>query len=267
MLTDPDCKGQDKVLVTVRELQKSQIQVVPHKTTWGGFIEKQAGWKIPIAAVALDSLEDRIAVQASLPKWILNSWTQMNDLGVSRHRFDSASACLACMYWPRKQKRNLDEVIKEAICYSGELMDIRNMLYFRTELDANWLDRISRDMGQPRERLEPFKGKTIDAFYREAICGGVVIATHGGRIEVPMAFQSAMAGVLLAAEIVKYGRAGCRIDGSIVTTKMDLLRPLGTHLSEEYKKRTDVPCICSDTDYQEHYMQKYGLERSSDNQL
>jgi hypothetical protein len=257
ILTDGKSEVEDKVALAARELGGSNLEPVLHKTTWGSFIGQQPGWKIPMVAVALDSPEDRVAVQASLPRWILNSWTQANDLGVSRHEFNSDSACLACMYWPTKQKRNLDEIIKEAIRYSGELMDIRNMIYLGTPLDDGWLERISRDMGRPRELLEPFKGKPIDAFYREAICGGHVIAIDGEKIEVPMVFQSAMAGIMLAAEIVKYGRSGHKLDTRMVTTKIDLLRQLGTHLSEPYKKRSDVSCICSDQDYRRRYAEKY----------
>src|SRR6185369_3925381 len=108
----------------------------------------------------------------------------------------------------------------------GELMEIRNMLYFQTPLDDNWLDRISRDMGRSRELLEIFKGKTLDAFYREAICGGHIIVSEGERIEVPMVFQSALAGIMLAGEIIKYGIAGQKLNSELVTTKIDLLRPL-----------------------------------------
>src|SRR5260370_25349651 len=115
-------------------------------------------------------------------------------------------------------------------------MAVRNMLYFGTGLDDVWLDRISRDMGQARELLEPFKGKTIDAFYREAICGGHVIAAEGGKIEVPMAFQSAMAGIMLAAEIVKDCRAGHKLDTARGTTKNELLWPVRTHLAAPSQK-------------------------------
>src|SRR5260370_9465686 len=86
-------------------------------------------------------------------------------------------------------------------------MDVRNMLYFGTGLDDVWLERISRDMGQPRELLEPFKGKTIDAFYREAICGGHVIAAEGGKIEVPMAFQSSIPRPIPPAPTEKHRKA------------------------------------------------------------
>lgn len=261
ILADAASADTDKVSLAARELGASKLTPLQHKTTWGGFIANRPNWEVALVAVALDSWEDRIAVQASLPKWILNSWTQANDLGVSRHRFGSSSACLACMYWPRTQKRNLDEIIKDAIRYSGDLMDIRNMLYFQTVLDESWLDRISGDMGQPRELLEPFKGKPIDAFYREAICGGHVIAAESGNIEVPMAFQSAMAGVMLASEIVQYGKRGRELQIEQVTTKIDLLRPLGTRLSEQYKKRTDVSCICSDAGYCERYYEKYREDR------
>jgi hypothetical protein len=256
ILTDAATAG-SKVKLAANLLRNSRLIPVEHQTTWSGFISKQPRWAIPLAAAGLDSAEDRIAVQASLPGWVLNSWTQANDLGISRHEFNSDSACLACLYWPKRQKRNFDEEIKAAIRYSGELMDIRNMLYFQVPLDGSWLDRISRDMGQPRELLEIFKGKTLDAFYREAICGGHVIVSEGERIEVPMVFQSALAGIMLAGEILKYGRAGQSLNSEFVTTKIDLLRPLGTHLSEQYKKRTDVPCICSDPVYQRRFIEKY----------
>lgn len=256
ILTGAESAG-SKVKLAASLLRNSRLIPVEHETTWGGFIAKQPRWAIPLVAAGLDSAEDRIAVQASLPRWVLNSWTQANDLGISRHEFNSDSACLACLYWPKKQKRNFDEEIKAAIHYSGELMDIRNMLYFQVPLDDNWLDRISYDMKQPRELLEIFKGKTLDAFYREAICGGHIVVSEGERIEVPMVFQSALAGIMLAGEIVKYGGAGQRLNSEHVTTKIDLLRPLGTHLSEQYKKRTDVPCICSDPVYQRRFIEKY----------
>jgi len=257
ILTDAQSGGLPKVDLAARELSTSKLEPVPHTVPWSAFIGNQPNWKFPLAAVALDTLEDRIAVQASLPKWILNSWTQANDIGVSRHGFNSESACLACLYWPKKQRKNLDEMIKEAIHYSGELMDIRNMLYFERGLDDPWLERLSKDMGQSRELLEPFRGKTLHAFYREAICGGHIIAVESGTIEVPMAFQSAIAGIMLAGEIVKYGKQGRELNTKFVTTKIDLLRPLGTHFSEEYRKRTDVSCICSDEHYRARYNAKY----------
>lgn len=257
VLTNAKSEGEEKTALAARTLVRSQLEAVAHRTTWSGFIGGRPDWKFPLAAVATDTFEDRVAVQASLPEWILNSWTQANDIGVSRHRFNLDSACLACLYWPKKQKQNLDEIVKQAIRYSGDLMDIRNMLYFGSSLDHAWLDRISKDMGQPREFLEQFKGKTLEAFYREAICGGHVIATENGKIEVPMAFQSAMAGIMLAGELVKFGKEGRTLNTDAVTTKLDLLRPLGTHLSEAYRKRSDIPCICSDNYYQKRYAEKY----------
>jgi Prokaryotic E2 family C len=256
ILTDAASAG-SKVRLAANLWRNPRLIPVEHETTWGGFISKHPKWEMPLVAAGLDSAEDRIAVQASLPRWVLNSWTQANDLGVSRHEFNSDSACLACLYWPKKQRPNFDEEIKAAIRFSGELMEIRNMLYFQTPLDDNWLDRISRDMGRSRELLEIFKGKTLDAFYREAICGGHIIVSEGERIEVPMVFQSALAGIMLAGEIIKYGIAGQKLNSELVTTKIDLLRPLGTHLSEQYKKRTDVRCICSDPVYQRRFIEKY----------
>lgn len=256
ILTNAGSSGTDKVTLAREVLQDTALRVDAHKMTWSEFISSQK-WESKLAAVALDSAEDRIAVQASLPRYVLNAWTQANDLGVSRHVFSSESACLACLYWPTRSHPNEDEIVMKAINFSGELMEIRNMLYFRTPLDKNWLERLSRDVGQPLERLMPFLGQTLDTFYREGVCGGHIFATGQGNIVVPMAFQSALAGVMLAREIVGYGEQGQTVSSTLVSTKIDLLRPLGTHLSEKYKKRTDVKCICSDDDFQSRYKSKY----------
>jgi hypothetical protein len=256
VLTIGDSVGQEKVSIAHGLLISSKLRPQKYRETWGEFISRR-GWRIPLVAVALDSAEDRIAVQASLPKFILNAWTQANDLGISRHSFVTESACLACLYWPTKQHLNADELVKQAIRYDGNLMDIRNMLYFRTPLDDAMIDRVARCMGVERERISEFKGRPLDVFYRDGICGGRVLATAEARIEVPMAFQSAFAGVMLAGEVIKFAGNGYRLDTAEVTTKIDLLRPLGTHLSEPYRKRRDVKCICSDEAYVKRFREKY----------
>ena len=53
-----------------------------HKGTLASFLEAN-GHKWERILVALDSAHDRRAVQASLPRWIANAWTQLGDLGVS----------------------------------------------------------------------------------------------------------------------------------------------------------------------------------------
>lgn len=256
ILTTAGCPGKHKIDIAIEYLEGSRLTPIPQRVDWAGFITK-SDYRAPrLVACALDTAEDRCAVQSSLPEFLLNAWTQRGDLGVSRHEFLGGSACLACLYWPRSSHQNLDELVMQAIRYSGELMDVRNMIYLRTPLDDGWLDRIAADMEVDRAALEPFRNKTLDELYREGVCGGQIVAVKGTNIEVPMAFQSAFAGIMLAAEIVK-NASGPGIRDELVTTKIDLLRPLGTRLSEKANKPQDISCICRDEVYVKRYLAKH----------
>jgi hypothetical protein len=255
VLTDAGSR-EPKVELAAKYLHTATVRPEPHNQSWAEFASAREFALPPIVAVGLDTAFDRCAVQASLPEFLLNAWTQRGDLGVSRHEFLGDSACLACLYWPRSVRKNLDEMVMEAIRYSGPLMEVRNALYLQTQLDDGWLDRISTDMGVPRAAVEAFRNRTLDQFYREAICGGHVIAGKQGSVEVPMAFQSAMAGIMLAGEIIKTAREP-RLQGDIVTTKIDLLRPIGTKLSERTRKASSTKCICGDHAYLQRYKEKY----------
>ncbi|MFX7902704.1 hypothetical protein ABTK34_19770, partial [Acinetobacter baumannii] len=80
---------------------------------WADYVHGRSKWTFERVAVALDTAEDRIALQASLPKWIVNAWTQDVDLGVSRHNFADGGACLACLYLPTVAVKNEHERVSE----------------------------------------------------------------------------------------------------------------------------------------------------------
>ena len=93
------------------------------------------------------------------------------------------------------------------------------------------------------------------------ICGGQLAPARDADtapIEVPMAFQSAMAGIMLAAEIVATG-VSARRKAVMGKTVIDLLRPAPKRLNVPVLKRTDgvARCICADPDYQKVYSRKY----------
>jgi hypothetical protein len=71
-----------------------------------------------------------------------------------------------------------------------------------------------------------------------------------------MAFQSALAGIMLAAEIVKFA-GGARPAENAVSTKIDLLRSLGGILSQPEAKHPSGRCLCQDGDYLRAYKEKY----------
>jgi ThiF family len=269
VLTDHFSPGKSKVEIGMAALASTGVVGETYQLSWADFVNNRLPFQSELVIVALDTAIDRCGVQASLPKTVLNAWTQTGDLGVSRHHFLGDQACLACLYVPTRMSANEDQVIAEALNLAGSpesLLEVRNALYFENLLDDTWLQRISSATQVDITVLEHFKGRPLRALYREGICGGIIVPANGTRrtIEVPMAFQSMMAGLMLASEVVKF-RAGREWQN--VTTKINLMRPLGRFLSEKHEKRSDRRCFCHDDDYVRAYILKYGETISAAQQV
>ena len=97
----------------------------------------------------------------------------------------------------------------------------------------------------------------VSVFYSKVLCGGLLITNEQNRqMETPMAFQSALAGILLASELVLY-TTGKRKEKIEMMTRIDLLRPLVEYLNESVLKTPDESCICHDPDFRKQYEIKY----------
>jgi hypothetical protein len=261
VLANDSSVGQSKVQVVKEHLANTGLNVLPQQLRWGEYLAKRNNWKIPRIAVAVDTAGDRQAIQAALPEWIVNAWTQIGDLGVSRHNFLGDQACLVCLY-PTGPQKNEDELVAEAIGLPGEKLIVRKMLVTGEPLDRAYLTKVAEAMKVDIEKLIQFEGQPLRSFYTQAVCGGVLLrlgATPASQrpVEVPMAFQSALAGTLLAAELVAKA-AGLKHCPPPVTTKLDLLRPLGPYVSFPAQKSSAGNCICQDADYIHVFKQKYG---------
>lgn len=229
--------------------QPTDLHISTTEGIWGDFLaSRPLPWGLRRVLVAVDSAEDRIAVQASLPHRVFNAWTQAGDLGVSTHDFLGEGACLACLYWPTGATKSEDQLVAEAIGLPQELMEIRRLLYTGEPIGEPLIGRIAEALQIPIADLLRYANLPLGAFYVE-VCGGVLLRLGGqmpSAVEVPMAFQSALAGVLLAAAAVA-DAAG--IASHPVGTKVvwDVLRPLrGTPLVPLAKASR---CICRDADY------------------
>lgn len=216
------------------------------------------GYDNPRMLLALDSARDRRAAQASLPQWVANAWTQPGDVGLSTHDF-VGGACVSCLYLPDKPHRNEDEVIAEAFGVSDRLMEVRTLLFRGEGAPRTLLEAIAAARDLELDRLLPFEGRPLRSLYTEGFCGGAVIPLgEAGKpradVHVPLAHQSALAGVLLAAAVVRHalgGAAQSRI------TQVDLLKPLPVELTRPADKHPSGSCICQDQDYQQVYVAKY----------
>ena len=240
-----------------------RLRAFPHKEAWASFLEAN-GYNWDRILVALDSAHDRRAVQASLPRWIANAWTQLGDLGVSSHSFLGQDACLACLYLPTQKSKSEDQVVAEGLKIPQFQTQVRFLLGNGLATGKEICDAVASAWGIPTEKLDPYAARPIRELWVEGICGGGIIPLGEAgpaprELQVPLAFQSALAGVLLAAETV----VDVLTDGARRKTllrRMDVLRPLGDFSPQPALKAGTGRCICEDPDFVAAYRAKYIAE-------
>jgi len=225
-----------KVALAASALKDCGIEVQCFATTWAGYVERMGHHRFDRVAVALDTVRDRVQVQSSLPRRVYNAWTQAGDLGISRHGFE-------------------DEIVAEELGFrtQEQILRVRSMLHLGTAVGEQFVREIAANIRADVEVLLPLADLPLRAFRQKAICGNAIIrAADGGgaELEVPMAFQSALAGVMLAAEIAA-STSTVRVKQPATRSVVDLMRPLPGRISFPMLKGTPGParCICQDPDY------------------
>ena len=242
---------------------RGALKALPHQGAWASFVEAN-GYKWERILVALDSAHDRRAVQASLPRWIANAWTQLGDLGVSSHSFLGQDACLACLYLPTQKSKSEDQVIAEGLKIPQFQTQVRFLLGNGEATGKEVCDAVASAWGIPTEKLDPYASRPIRELWVEGICGGGIIplgeaGPASRELQVPLAFQSALAGILLAAETVSdVLKDGAR--RKTLVRRMDVLRPLGEPSPQPALKAGTGGCICEDQDFVAAYRAKYWEE-------
>ena len=221
------------------------------------FFERK-GSRTDVLLLALDSANDRRAAQASLPRRICNAWTQQGDVGVSVHSFTNG-ACVNCLYLPESQQRSEDVIVAESFGILDRLQEVRSLLHKDEGAPRGLLEAIAVARGITLESLLSFEGRTLRDLYSEGFCGGAVIpldriGVPTEDVHVPLAHQSALGGVLLAASAVKVGLT--EPDRSMVV-QFDVLKPQERFQVYPVAKDSKGRCICQDDDYVEVYREKY----------
>jgi hypothetical protein len=255
-----------KVELAMQFLQVG-IRGVAHPQRWENFVAKH-GYLWNQVLVALDSAQGRRNVQASLPEWIANSWTQPGDLGISVHPWSQSGACLSCMYIPNGPVPGEDRVIGSALGLTSdlELLNIRRLLHACSPLPPELYGQVSAHLGIEPGDLAAFSDRPLRALYVEGLCGGAVLPLNRiGRpnqdVHVPIAHQSALAGVLLGARLV--ARAIGQVPDTTEVTRIDVLRPLAAYLTQPMQKDARGICICQDKVYQDTWRAKYEVTSDS----
>jgi hypothetical protein len=251
--------GRPKVDVAARS--GSSLEVRAHPIALSAFLS-EFGYRWDSMLLALDSARDRRAAQASLPRWIANAWTQPGDLGVSSHRFLGEGACVSCLYLPEGVAPNEDQVVADALGVSDRLMEIRSLLHSGSGVPRSLLELISARISADLERVLRFEGQPIRSLYVDGVCGGAAIPLgRTGRpragVHVPLAPQSALAGVLLAARQMRHSLGLESLETEV--TRLNILAGLGGIATQPAKKDARGICICQDSDFISRYRTKYGF--------
>lgn len=256
-------EGSRKVDVGARVFD-GNIVAAPFPDDLRAFVEAR-GHAVDAMLLALDSAADRRSAQASLPRWIANAWTQSNDLGVSVHpTFGSGNACVACLYLPAAVVPNEDALVSDALEIPDQVAEVRTLLHTGAGVSRSMLDLIAGRMQVPVDLLAPYEGRPIRELYVEGVCGGGVIplghvGTPRSEVHVPLAHQSAMAGVLLAAALIAGPAAA---DSAAFVSHLDPSRPVPAEPTQRVRARGDHRCICEDRDYRSVWVRKYSDRES-----
>lgn len=252
-------RGKSKVM----ELKKmfadfSNLIINPLQNKWqleiGRFTQKD----LELLVVALDSKEERLLIQSTLPKKIINAWTSQEDIGVSRHFNFKETVCLSCLYLPKKKVKSESEKIAESLNLPEP--QIRQYIANSLPVDESFIFSVAQSLEVEVADLRPFIGKPVQIFFSEGICGERIISLskQGHDLEVPLAHESVLAGILQAAEIVIESMQ-LRKDRIEPLTKINLLRPLHPYIREDEDKNYAGLCICTDEVFINRYKEKWKL--------
>jgi hypothetical protein len=241
---------------------------------WG--VDPRARLDVDCVLCALDTLPDRIGVQAGLPGRAYNAWTKPGDLGFSRHERFGTDECLACLCWPPGKRPDRFELIAEALCeyplrvshylrlgravgepLTAEEASGETLRYPRPPEADRWTERsLLEDVLERRAMADgadpgAWAARTLDELYRDGICGGELLERDDlpdQEMAVPLAHQSALAGAMLATQLVvahvpalRAARSE-RIEGRLDLGRggqQTIWRPTGRHPS----------CVCQDESF------------------
>jgi hypothetical protein len=249
--------GMPKVELGQRALSNIGLAVHTHRTTLEEFADLAISARVPTTAISVDNVDGRRWAQALLPRLVVNGWTGGGALGASWHVFSRDAACLACLYHPHG--RGLSAVDQAAKAFGLDPERAALLWVTRQHMSEADIQTAAKTLGVSESVLSPWRHKSLGELYTDVVCGAVPLDLAGvGRLEVvPLAHQSALAGILMSAELIK--RTSPKLSSlsqaeTLVSWDDILKEPPTTWL----KPRAREPgCICGDPDYQQAYKNKW----------
>lgn len=162
------------------------------------------------------------------------------------------------LYLPAGDVPNEDELVAAALGVPGLVADIRTLLHTGDGVPVHIAHAVAAALGLSPDAVASFVGRPIRDLYVEGVCGGALIPLGAGlprqELHVPLAHQSAFAGILLAGALFRHGILG--VEEPTTVTRIDVIGALGEYLTQPAMKSSDR-CICADSDFLEVYEAKY----------
>lgn len=160
---------------------------------------------LPLVLSAVDTARSRRAIQDCLPLDLVNAACHPDEVTVSGHRTDEGP-CVYCLHVPALlQKENiLAWLISDATGIIFEQVVVR--LINRVPLEPQAVRFIEQRTGLVPGALADYEGRTLEELWRERLIYGAarVDGPGGAAGAVAAPWVTALAGVLLAAEALKY---------------------------------------------------------------
>jgi hypothetical protein len=256
--------GKAKLQMAKDALKESKVDTQIFNGDWAAFLNKNNDWKQEMVVVAIDNANDRIGIQTSLPNKIINAYTENNVIGISRHFDFGNDACLVCMYMPTGKRKSHSQEVADNLNLTQNERFIRDYIFYNKNADEQLLTLVANANNIEIEKLEMFKGMPVQEFYSNVVCGGMLMELRNGdtvveHIEAPLAFQSAMAGILELAEVI-IDKAGLRKEKMQTKTQLYPLSPIkqvANPYNHSLTKDTSGRCICADADFLNAYKNKW----------
>jgi hypothetical protein len=165
------------------------------------------------------------------------------------------------LYLPASVDTSEDLIYAQALGIPDQFMQVRELMYRGEGAPVGLLELIAERLGVDRERVVAFAGQPFETLYREGVCGGAIlplgsVGAPRPEVQVPLAHQSALAGILLAARMVSHAAGDNSRNRQI--TRVNVMHTINAkYLSQEAAKDPRGICVCQDRDYRAAFRAKY----------
>jgi molybdopterin/thiamine biosynthesis adenylyltransferase len=243
--------GKSKVETVKSILRKhSRLVVNAHDSLYNEF--KANHPQIDTLITAVDKKITRFNIQSDLPRLIIDAATTGSQIDLARVDFGTEGACLGCVYLPDERDNQLLHFIAENIGLNYERV---KYLYDSSEgINAEDVVIISKKIGKA---IDHCLNEPIESVYAHEYCGSDKIESNGNvneTILAPLSFISALAGVMLACELIKdrYFPEN-RINNHFLIDTLKLPNPK----LHSFKRKTPKCPYCNDPIYLDVYSKKW----------